>query len=74
MASVSKPFVATAIMQLVERGSDTGFRSHFTLLPEENLGLVVASNYSGTPMNDLAEGILDILLGYEPTVPRPSIR
>ena len=55
-------------------GSDTGFRSHFTLLPEEDLGLVVASNYSGTPMNDLAEGILDILLGYEPTVPDPSIR
>ena len=55
-------------------GSDTGFRSHFTLLPEEGLGLIVASNYSGTPMNDLADGILDILLGYEPTVPRRSIR
>ena len=53
-------------------GGDTGFRSHFTILPEEGLGLIVASNYDGTPMNPLAEGILDVLLGYEPTVPEPS--
>lgn len=53
-------------------GSDTGFKSHLALLPDEDLGLIVASNYSGTPMSALAEGILDILLGYEPTVPTPS--
>ncbi len=53
-------------------GSDRGFRSHFAILPEENLGLIVASNYSGAPMGALAEGILDILLGYEPTVLKQS--
>ena len=143
MASVSKPFVATAIMQLVERDAlslDTPvtdylpyfklnddryalvtirqmlnhtsgmpdvedyewdrpqfdekaaeryvrslqdqamiaapgelFRyNHFVILPDEDLGLIVASNYSGAPMSALADGILDVLLGYEPTVPKPS--
>ena len=55
-------------------GSDTGYRSHFVILPEEDLGLIIASNYSGAPMGALAEGILDILLGYEPTVPTPFAR
>jgi hypothetical protein len=55
MASVSKPFVATAIVQLVEEGK------------------ILASNYDRTPMTGIRDGVIDIVLGHEATVPRLSV-
>jgi CubicO group peptidase (beta-lactamase class C family) len=54
-------------------GGDTGYRSYFTLLPEEDIGLIIASNYDRTPMGSIRDGVLDILLGYEPAMPRQSV-
>ncbi|MHC4305445.1 MAG: serine hydrolase domain-containing protein [Planctomycetota bacterium] len=54
-------------------GGDLGFRSYVTLLPDEDVGIVLASNYSQTPTRALRNGILDILFGTEPQIPRRSI-
>lgn len=54
-------------------GGDTGYRSHCTLLPEKDIGVILASNYDRTPMGSIRNGVLDILLGYEPKVPKKSI-
>ena len=47
-------------------GGDTGYRSFLVMLPEENLAVIVASNFELSPVDEIANGILDILLGYEP--------
>jgi CubicO group peptidase (beta-lactamase class C family) len=47
-------------------GGDTGFRSYIVLLPEIDAGFAVASNYSGTPMDLLRDGLSDLLLGNSP--------
>ena len=54
-------------------GGDRGYRSYFGILPEKNLGFVLASNYDRTPVESIVEGVLDILLGHEPQAPKPSI-
>jgi len=54
-------------------GGDTGYRSHCTLLPEKDIGIILASNYDRTPMGSIRNGVLDILLGHEPKVPKKSI-
>jgi CubicO group peptidase (beta-lactamase class C family) len=54
-------------------GGDTGYRSSFTLLPEQNIGVIIASNYDRTPMGSIRDGVLDILLGFEPTMPKPPV-
>ncbi len=54
-------------------GGDTGYRSYITLLPDEGIGLIIASNYDRTPMGSIRDGVLDILLGYEPAMPRQSV-
>jgi len=54
-------------------GGDTGYVSYIQLMPEEGLGIVLASNYDGTPIRDLSFGVLDILLGREPEPIRRSI-
>jgi len=54
-------------------GGDTGFSSQFVLLPEEDIGLVMACNYSSAPLGSIRDGVLDILLGYEPAPPRQQI-
>ncbi len=51
-------------------GSDSGYRSAFVLVPEKDLGVVIASNYFLTPAADIKNGVLDILLGYEPELPK----
>ena len=40
-------------------GRDMGFRSHLTVLPERNGGLVVLSNYSETPIRELREALVE---------------
>ncbi|MFV1988374.1 MAG: serine hydrolase domain-containing protein [Gemmatimonadota bacterium] len=43
-------------------GGDTGFRSHIRLLPDDGIGVVIASNWSGTDVGELANGIVDLVL------------
>jgi CubicO group peptidase (beta-lactamase class C family) len=54
-------------------GGDTGYRSKLILLPEKRIAVIVASNYYSTPMEEIVEGVLDILLGYKPEIPKRSI-
>jgi CubicO group peptidase (beta-lactamase class C family) len=46
-------------------GGDVGYRTQFLLLPEDSLGVVVLSNYDGTPTGNILTTILDVTLGYE---------
>ena len=43
-------------------GSDTGFRSYLLLAPDDGIGVVLASNWSGTDTALLASGVLDLVL------------
>ena len=43
-------------------GGDTGFRSYVLLLPDDRIGIVLVSNWDGTPRENLVNGILDLLL------------
>ena len=43
-------------------GGDTGFRSYILLLPDDNIGVVLASNWSRTNTGAIAHGILDLIL------------
>lgn len=43
-------------------GRDTGFRSYVLLLPDDGIGIVVASNWDQTDTPTLARGILDLVL------------
>lgn len=54
-------------------GGDTGYRSQLVLVPEKNIGVVLACNYDRAPTGDIRNGILDILLGETPQIPRLSI-
>ena len=47
-------------------GGDLGYRSEIIMIPEKSLAVIVASNYSSTPINGLAFGLIDIVLGYAP--------
>ena len=46
-------------------GSDTGFRSFLMLLPDDGIGIVLASNWSRTDTNAIVSGIMAILLDAE---------
>ena len=54
-------------------GGDTGFRSFFLLVPEKNIAIMLASNYELVSTNDLAIGLLDILMDIEPLPVRQQI-
>ena len=54
-------------------GGDTGYRSKIILLPEKRIAVIIASNYYRTPVEGIVDGVLDILLGYKPEIPRRSI-
>lgn len=43
-------------------GGDTGFRSYILLLPDDGVGVVIASNWSGTDTGALANGIVEVIL------------
>jgi CubicO group peptidase (beta-lactamase class C family) len=43
-------------------GGDTGFRSYLLLLPDAAIGVVLVSNWEGTPRETLVEGLVDLLL------------
>lgn len=54
-------------------GGDLGFRSYIILIPEKSLAVVTASNYQNTPMQEVAFGVLNIMLGLEPEPPKKQI-
>ncbi|MGI9627901.1 MAG: serine hydrolase domain-containing protein [Longimicrobiales bacterium] len=43
-------------------GGDTGFRSHILLMPDDGVGVVIASNWSGTDAGSIANGIVELVL------------
>lgn len=54
-------------------GSDTGYTSFFSMLPEKDIGIIVLSNYSNTPIGAVSRIVTDIVLGFEPKMPKQSI-
>jgi len=54
-------------------GGDTGYSSYCALLLDEDVAVILASNYDRTPMSGIRNGIIDIVLGREPTAPPPSV-
>jgi CubicO group peptidase (beta-lactamase class C family) len=50
-------------------GSDTGFRSQLLMIPEKGIGVTVMCNLNPAPLEELAGGILDLLLGETPPAP-----
>jgi len=54
-------------------GQDIGFTSLFILLPEAGTGVTVLCNAAPAPTREIAIGILDIIMGYEPAPILPSI-
>lgn len=55
---------------VVHSGSDTGYSSYIILVPDEGIGVIVASNYDRTQTGLISDAVLDILLGYEPSASR----
>ena len=47
-------------------GGDTGFRTHFVMLPDQRAAVVVLCNSIPAPVEEIAHSALDIILGYEP--------
>ena len=57
-------------------GRDPGFNAMVALLPEQEVGVVLLSNYDGQSAFELvevADGVLDIGLGRSPALPKASI-
>jgi hypothetical protein len=54
-------------------GDDLGYCSDFKLIPEKKIGIIMASNYDVTPISQVLDGVVDILLGFEPGVPKKSV-
>jgi CubicO group peptidase (beta-lactamase class C family) len=53
---------------LRHNGGDLGFRSVLLLVPEKNISIAMACNYEYLFTEDLAFGVVDILLGENPKV------
>lgn len=43
-------------------GGDTGFASYLLLLPDDNIGIVLACNWNRVDLNAIAYGMLDLIL------------
>ena len=59
--------------QISHGGQDTGFETTFVLLPEESIGVVVLANTLPAPVYQIREAALDVLLGFEPQMPKPPV-
>ena len=59
--------------QISHGGRDTGFETTFVLLPEEGIGVVVLANTVPAPVYQIREAALDVLLGFEPQMPKPPV-
>lgn len=54
-------------------GDDLGYSCDLKLIPKKKIGVVMASNYMSTPISNILDGVLDILLGFKPEVPKKSV-
>jgi CubicO group peptidase (beta-lactamase class C family) len=54
-------------------GQDVGFSTYFILIPERSVGVTILCNATPAPVEKIAFGILDILLGIEPGSIIPSV-
>jgi len=61
------------IQTIAHGGGDLGYRSNITLLPEKQIGIILASNYNLTPMGSIRTGVLAVLFGYDYEIPRLSV-
>lgn len=59
--------------EVIRGGQDTGFEAICALVPEEGIGVVVLANTLPAPVNQIREAALDVLLGYEPQMPKPPV-
>jgi DNA-binding SARP family transcriptional activator len=51
-------------------GDDLGFSCDLKIIPDKKIGVVITSNYMSTPVSKIMDGVMDILLGFEPEVPK----
>lgn len=61
------------VLRVSHSGSDLGFNTLLTLLPEKLVGMVVLANSYPAPTNVITEAILDIIHGFEPRYPKPPV-
>jgi len=55
-------------------GKDVGYTSFMVMLPEKSLAVIAAINFDGEPIIlDITFGVVDIMLGFEPTKPKIPI-
>lgn len=52
-------------------GGDVGFRTHFAMLPDKRIAVVVLCNSVPAPVEEIARSALDVTLGYEPDAMTP---
>jgi hypothetical protein len=71
--SGSLPGIAGGLPNLIieHGGGDTGFATHFVMLPDKKAAAVVLCNLIPAPVEKVAYAALDLLLGYEPGPIRP---
>ena len=50
---------------ILHGGSDLGFRSYIVLLPDDGIGVVLASNWQNTDAKEIVSGVLDLILSPE---------
>jgi hypothetical protein len=43
-------------------GSDLGYRSILTLIPDRKMGIIILANWDATPIKAINDNVLDILL------------
>ena len=58
---------------IAHAGGDLGYRSYLIMLPKKSLGVIAASNFEGSPMHEITFGMIDIMLGFEPQLPKIPI-
>lgn len=54
-------------------GDDPGYSCDLKLFPEKKIGIILASNYTSVPISSILDGVADILLGFEPEVPKKPV-
>jgi CubicO group peptidase (beta-lactamase class C family) len=50
------------VREILHSGSDLGFRSYIVLLPDDGIGIVLASNWQQTDAEEVIYGVVDLIL------------
>ena len=53
-------------------GQDVGFSTYFLLVPDQSLGITILCNSEPAPVEAIAFGVMDLLLGLDPEPIKPS--